>query len=155
VSSTPLERSFREEVEETTMGETTGDASVIDASSGEAALTDRKRALERSGDDPTFSSPVRKKQGRPAKTASHEGQFTAAKRRERALQKEEEIANEGAKRAFDMFRRADGNRAIKVRRLAEKENHRMKMDPTVDIAAQVHQGLETLIKAVESSKSLR
>jgi hypothetical protein len=44
---------------------------------------------------------------------------------------------------------------MKVRKEAEKEDLRMRYDPTADIAAQAHEGLETLMKTVESAKSFK
>jgi hypothetical protein len=122
---------------------------VIDISSGKTTCAGRKQALERSEDYSTLSSPARKRPGRPAKTASHEGQFTAAKRRTWAAQREEEEASEDAKRDLDPSHRAEGHRAMDIRRKAEEKSHRMRMDPTADIAA--HEGLETLMKAVEKN----
>jgi hypothetical protein len=107
VSFTPLEQSFREvEQNETMPAETDNNSvhSVMSVSRGEAnnkamTTTCRKRNREGSGDDPSPTPPARKKkQGRPVKIAKHKEQFTAAKIRERTLQKWEEKGQQGSKK---------------------------------------------------------
>jgi hypothetical protein len=44
---------------------------------------------------------------------------------------------------------------IEVRRRAEEKGYEMRMAPFSDIAAQAHEGVETLTKVVEVSKKLR
>jgi predicted Zn-ribbon and HTH transcriptional regulator len=148
-SSTPLEHSFRGKEGDTTMAETT-DVEVI--SSNEVTANNRKQVLKRLGEDLTLIPPACKKSGRPIHTVEQKGQYTAAKRRKHALQKRDNETNEGARGTLDLFCRANGRRAIEVRKKAEEESFRMRYDLT---AAQAHEGLETLMKVVKSAKSMQ
>jgi hypothetical protein len=169
VSSTPLERSFREE-KDVTMGESTNELSVIGVSNEDTTIRDsdrsvdclaavgsRKKALDKTGEENlTLLSPAckKKERGRLAKDLSHEEKFTAAARKARASRKEEEEAKEAARKVRDRGLRATCNRSLDVRRRAEEIGHDMKMDPTADIAAKAHEEIEVVMNVVEVSKNL-
>jgi hypothetical protein len=109
VSSTPLERCSKE-TEQIKAATVESDKSVhsiqiLPTNEDEegavtATVIGRKRGRLESGDNPSSStspSPARwEKRGRPAKFVAHIGQFTAAKLREKTLQKKVEVASEGA-----------------------------------------------------------
>jgi hypothetical protein len=97
----------------------------------------------------------RKEKGRPAKDLSYEGMLTATAQKELVSKVEDEKEEETVRRVRDPSLRASYERSQDVRRRAEDMGYEMRMAPTADIAAQVHEGIEALMKVAEISKNFQ
>jgi hypothetical protein len=81
--------------------------------------------------------------------------FTEEARKKRALRKKEAEAKKAARRVPDPELRATCVRSQDVRRRAEELGYDMKMAPTVEIAARIHEEVKVLMKIAKISKNLK